>query len=149
MIEHKQRRTSAMDAVEQRLAGLRHQDDAIVGDAPDWTALEAAVLLGLDRRQKQAQMRRQLGWTGALALVTGLAGGMAQQPWPAAMAARERRATGLARAGAVGGADGGRAMVSRQSLLAVLLAFMAALAGVGVGACCFARHSPWKVPFTR
>lgn len=74
-----------MDAVEQRLAGLRHQDDAIVGDGPDWATLEAAVLLGLDRRQRQAQMRRQLGWTGALALVTGLAGGMAQQPWPAAM----------------------------------------------------------------
>jgi hypothetical protein len=74
MIEHKQRRTSAMDAVEQRLAGLRHQDDAIVGDGPDWAALEAAVLLGLDRRQRQAQMRRQLGWTGALALAAGLAG---------------------------------------------------------------------------
>lgn len=70
-----------MDAVEERLAGLRHHE----ADAPDWTALETAVLRGLDRRRQSTRMRRHLGWTGALALAAGLAGGMAQRPWPADM----------------------------------------------------------------
>lgn len=72
-----------MGSVEQGLAGLRHAAAMRVDGVADWAALEQAVIGGLHRHQARAQARRQLAWTGALALVVGLAGGVAQQPWHA------------------------------------------------------------------
>lgn len=72
-----------MTSVDERLAQLRARADvAPDGAALDWACTEQAVMAGFALRRQQAQARRQLAWTGALALAVGLAGGLAQQQSP-------------------------------------------------------------------
>jgi len=77
-----------MSMMDEGLAGLRQATRGQADAAPDWTTLEQAVIAGLHRHQERAQVRRQLAWSGALALVVGVAGGGVQLPWHGGTAMR-------------------------------------------------------------